>query len=125
MVDVPPTSLLNTVQTRDGASIVLTCSGSAETEALEKLQQALDSVHADAMKASAPTVIADVRAVEFASSSCLKVFVSWLQRVQQLEDERRYKVVFRSDLRHSWQRRSLGALAAFAAGIVELRPEAA
>ena len=117
-------SLLTTVQSRDGESLVITCTGSAETEALAGLEQALDTLHADAVAGSARAVIADIRGVEFASSSCLKAFVTWLQRVQSLEDDRRYKVVFRSDPRHSWQRRSLGALAAFAAGVVELRTEA-
>jgi hypothetical protein len=103
---------------------VITCSGSAETEALSDLATALDALHSDAMKQSAPSVVADIRGLEFASSSCLKAFVSWLQRVQELDDEHRYKVRFRSNPRHSWQKRSLGALAAFAAGVVEIEAEA-
>jgi len=120
-----PTGLLMTHQTKEGDSIVLTFAGSAETEALESLAKTLEAAHTEAVDVHASAVIADIRAVEFASSSCLKVFVSWLQRVQSLDDGQRYKVVFRSDNRQSWQRRSLGALAAFASGIVELRPEVA
>jgi hypothetical protein len=112
--------LLSATTSHDGTNVVITCTGCAETEVLPELAAALDAVHTDAMKRSASTVIADIRDLEFASSSCLKAFVSWLQRVQELEDHQRYKIRFRSNPRHSWQRRSLGALAAFAAGVVEI-----
>ena len=115
---------LTTIQTQYGDSLVLTCSGSAETEQIEALRTAIDLLHANAMQSSAQSVVADIRDVAFASSSCLKVFVTWLQRVQELDDARRYKIVFRSNPRHSWQRRSLSALAAFAAGVVEVTEEA-
>jgi hypothetical protein len=115
--------LLSAETSHDGNALVLTCTGSAETEAFEALSDALSNVHDDAVKRSAPQVIADVRELEFASSSCLKAFVTWLQRVQELDDDHRYKVKFRSNPRHSWQKRSLGALAAFAAGVVEIETE--
>jgi hypothetical protein len=85
--------------------------------AFGELQQFADS---DALAGSTRSVIADLRQLEFASSSCLKQVVSWLKRVQELDERRRYKVVFRSNPAHSWQRRSLGALADFAAGFVEV-----
>ena len=121
----PDSKLLSTTTSRDGDNVVITCLGSAETEALPTLAFALDAIHQDAIKCSAGSVIADVRGLEFASSSCLKAFVTWLQRVQELDDEHRYKVRFRSNPQHSWQRRSLGALAAFAAGVVEIETEGA
>lgn len=117
-------SFLSTSSTRDGDRIVLTCSGSAESESLEALQRALESAHASATSGAVRSVVADIRGLEFATSSCLKVFVSWLQRVQELDQAARYKVVFQSAARHSWQRRSLGALAAFAGDIVEIQTEA-
>ena len=118
-------SLLSARTSHDGANVVITCAGSAESEAFKALSEALAAAHADAMQRAAPAVIADVRELEFASSSCLKAFVTWLQRVQELDDGQRYKVKFRSNPRHSWQKRSLGALAAFAAGVVEVETEAA
>jgi hypothetical protein len=114
---------LSTTASRDGQQVVLVCSGSAESESVDALTRALDDAHATAVGAAATTVVADLRGLEFATSSCLKVFVSWLQRVQKLESNR-YKVVFRSTPTYSWQRRSLGALAAFAKDIVEIRSEA-
>jgi hypothetical protein len=106
-VQNPSPSHLSTSTTRADSTVVLTCRGSAETEALESLNQVLTTLHN-----------------EFASSSCLKAFVTWLQRVQELDTEHQYKVVFRSNPNHSWQRRSLGALAAFAAGVVQIEAEA-
>lgn len=105
---------------REGDVIVLTCTGSAESEALGELASTLEQLHASAMKTSAEEVIADIRDLTFASTPCLKAFVLWLQRVQELDDENRYRVRFRSDPKHSWQRRSLNALRAFASGVVEI-----
>ena len=118
-------NLLSTVRSNEGENAVLICSGCAETESLESLERVLLEIHDDALESSAEWVVADVRELEFASSSCLKVFVKWLQRIQELEDERRYKVMFRTNPRHPWQRRSLNVLAAFAPGIVEIQVEAA
>ncbi len=112
--------LLTTSTSREATTLVFTCSGCAETAAFEMLAAALDALHRDATQNTTQIVIADVRELEFASSSCLKAFVTWLDHVQELDDARRYKVRFRSDPRHSWQRRSLGALAAFAGDLVEI-----
>jgi hypothetical protein len=117
-------SLLEHSITRDGGRLVLLLSGSAETESLPALNQILAGIHEDAVRSSIPTVLVDLRELEFASSSCLKAFVTWLQRVQELEGANRYTVVFRSEPKHSWQRRSLGALAAFASGVVQIEAEA-
>ena len=114
------TELLTTSTAREATMLVFTCSGCAETEAFAKLAAALDAVHQDATQHPTQVVVADIRELEFASSSCLKAIVTWLDRIQDLDDTHRYKVRFRSDARHSWQRRSLGALAAFAGDIVEI-----
>lgn len=111
---------LKTAQSRDGDTVTLTCSGSAETEAATELAQALDGVHSDALAGSTRSVVADLRGLEFASSSCLKELVTWLKRVQALDEAQRYSVEFRSNPAHSWQRRSLGALADFASGFVKI-----
>jgi len=116
---------LSTMTSHDGSTVVLTCRGSAETRAFPDLSAALEAVHRDALDRSARAVIADVRALEFASSSCLKAFVTWLQLVLELDDEHRYKIRFRSNLQHSWQRRSLGAFAEFAGAVVEIEAEGA
>ena len=104
---------------------MLRCTGSAESDAVDTLREVLDGLHIDVMNHPVPEVVADLRGLEFASSSCLKLFVTWLQRVQELDDEQRYVVRFRSNPRHLWQKRSLTALAAFAAGVVRIEAEGA
>ena len=116
--------LLATSTAREGETLVLTCTGSAETEALDSLHDVLTGFHDEALRQPGATVVADVRGLEFASSSCLKAFVTWLQWVQELDDDHRYQILFRSNPRHSWQRRSLNALAAFASGVVRIESEA-
>lgn len=118
-----PTTELRTESSRDGDTVRLTCSGSAETSELEALTRAVEELHRDALASSARTAFADVRALVFTTSSCLKVFVTWLQQVLELDEARRYRVVFVSNPRYSWQRRSLPALAAFASSVVEIRTE--
>ena len=113
--------LLSAETSDDGQHLVLTCAGSAESEASGALSTTLTGFHEQAVGRSARTVIADIRELEFAASSCIKAFVAWLQQIQQLDDSERYKVVFRSNPRYAWQLRSLNALAAFAAGVVEIQ----
>lgn len=105
---------------RDGDEVALTLSGCAESDSLETLNHALIALHEDAIHTPTRTSIVDVRALEFATSSALRLLVTWLQRVQALDGHQRYQVVFRSNPKHSWQRRSLGTLAVFAAGIVQI-----
>src|ERR1041384_6013851 len=94
------TDHLEATTSHDGDTVVVAYSGSAEGEALGPLQTLLDHVHNDAVRTSVRQVVADLRALEFASSSCLKAFVTWLQRVQELDDDRRYQILFRSNPHH-------------------------
>jgi len=117
--------VLLTSTSRSGTAVTLTCTGCAETESLLQLSSALEAAHADAISSAAERVVADLRGLEFASSSCLKAFVSWLQRVVELEGDRRYRIVFLANPRHGWQRRSLAALAAFGGDLVAIETEPA
>ncbi|HEY4181849.1 MAG TPA: STAS domain-containing protein [Kofleriaceae bacterium] len=114
---------LSTAAARDGDTLVITCTGSAETESFDMLAAALEKAHHDALDTSCRTVVADLRGLEFASSSCLKAFVSWFHQVADLSGDARYTVRIRSNPRHAWQPRSLRALTAFAK-FVEIDSEA-
>jgi hypothetical protein len=111
---------LQTTVVRDQQSITVTCAGSAETATVDQFEQVLGTVHVDALRTGVTEVVVDLRDLEFATSSCLKALATWLHLVQQLEPPAQYRVRFRSNPRHSWQRRSLGALATFAAEVVEI-----
>jgi hypothetical protein len=108
--------LKTAVEVGDDA-ITVTLRGAAEGGTFEALAATFTEVHD---KAPA-RVIVDLRELEFATSSCLKVFANWVLGASELETP--YKVQFRSNPKHGWQRRSLHALAAVAPGVVEVTTE--
>ena len=112
--------MLSTKMSRDDNELTLTCAGCAEAEALPALRQAVERAHDDATQVPTQLVVVDLSGLEFVSATCLKVFVSWLGRVLELDDRQRYRIRFRSNPRHAWQRRSLRSLAVFGAGVVEI-----
>lgn len=103
-------------------NVVVTLSGAAEGASIEELGKALAHVHEQAV-GSAREVVVDLRALEFATSSSIKAFVTWLQSIHELEPEVRYLAVFVSTKRHPWQERSLRALKAFAGDAMTVRDE--
>jgi hypothetical protein len=109
----------------DGGVLTLTCMGNAESASFEELEHALASLHTKTVEGCGKGVVIDWRELAFATSSCLKLFVSWLQRVVELDDHQQYRVQFKSNAKHAWQRRSLTALRAFASGVVEVQIEGA
>jgi len=97
--------------------------GSADTRSMKPLDAMLDRVHAAALERSAPEVVVDLRQCDFINSSCLKSFVVWLNRIQDLPTEQQYKIRFLSDDRKHWQRRGLGTLSCFAVELVRIEAE--
>jgi hypothetical protein len=111
---------LATVMSSEGDVLVMTCRGSAESEASAQLAAALAEIHADAVRRGARKVVLDLRELEFASSLCIKALVGWLMEVQDLDAPHRYTVRARSTRKYGWQARSLRALVAFAGDVFEL-----
>ena len=99
--------------------IELSLSGAAEGP-MQKLAAALTGVHERALAAKLREVIVDLRALEFATSSSLKAFVTWLQSIHELGPETQYRVIVRSSAEHTWQARSLRALKAFAGELMTI-----
>lgn len=92
--------------------------GSAESDHFEQLARFVEEIESAAKRGSAKRVVADLRDLEFATSSCLKVFAGWVISVE--ERDHKYKVEFLANPQHSWQRRSLNALAACAPAVVQV-----
>lgn len=101
-------------------SIVVSLAGTADTAVREPLEEFFTQVHSEAVRLTTPTVVVDLRELEFMNSSCLKVFVAWLARLRELEAPAQYKVCFRSNPKLLWQRRSLAALSCFAIDLVTI-----
>lgn len=101
-------------------SITLSCAGSADTRTSKQLEEQLRDVHAKAVARQLRGVVVDFQKLEFMNSSCFKSFVSWLSRVQALEDGSRYTIEFKSNPAFHWQSRSLQALSCFASDLVRV-----
>lgn len=117
--DVTAESITLQARLADG-EIVARLSGTADTGVREQLEEFFTQLHAEAVRLNATAVVVDVRELEFMNSSCLKVFVSWLAQLRELETPHQYKVRFRSNPQLLWQRRSLAALSCFAIDLVTI-----
>lgn len=113
------------VEPRAEGGLSLRFAGSADTRSLAALEALLASFHAEAIRLETSEVTVDFRALHFINSSCLKAFVVWLGRVQELEREKQYRILFFADDAKPWQRRSLGTLGCFAVDLVRIETKGA
>jgi hypothetical protein len=93
-------------------------SGDADMRVFEPLKEFFRGVHDEAVHAGVKKVSIDLRALEFMSSACIKVFVSWLIAIRELPPESQYQLEFLSPRGVGWQRRTLAALSCFALDLV-------
>jgi len=103
-----------------GDGLVLELAGTADARAVEPLGRVLAALHRHAIANKSRTVTIDFRHAEFMNSSCFKAFVMWITAVQDEPPDRQYKMTFLSNPQFHWQRRSLHALACFAADLISL-----
>jgi hypothetical protein len=103
----------------ESGRVIARMGGSADADAFQELATFIDQVEQEVGKSSVDRVVADLRELEFATSSCLKVLATWLMTVA--ERPHRYHIEFLSNPEHRWQRRSLNALSACAPELVEVR----
>jgi len=100
--------------------VTMTLRGNADLRVNAPLETFVQQVRTEAARLKAKEVVVDFRELEFMNSSCFKAFVSWLAQVEDIEPEERYKIRFLSDGKKHWQKRSLVALANFAADVVQI-----
>lgn len=101
------TRVIKTATRAEANKIVLLVEGSAESDSVDALASAITEADQRAKADSSHEIVADIRDLEFCTSSCLKVFATW---VVEMPSPAPYKIVFLSNPKHSWQRRSLQAL---------------
>lgn len=110
---------LDTSLAVDGATVIAKFSGNAESDNFEAMASFVAQVDTAANTAKATRVVADLRELGFATSSCLKVLAGWVINLE--ERSAPYTVEFLSNTQHSWQRRSLRALEACAPAVVRVK----
>ncbi|MDQ3339980.1 MAG: hypothetical protein M4D80_32875 [Myxococcota bacterium] len=106
------------VAQHDGSTINVSLTGTADYAALDALEMLLRRTHSEASRLSVTETIVDLRQLEFMNSSCFKSFVSWINDIQEMEQERQYKLRFVSNPTIHWQKRSLHSLRCFAVGLI-------
>ena len=101
-----------------GASIRL--SGNADATIVPPLTKLIDQLHREVVQHRQPEVTVDIRTLEFMNASCFNVFVSWLNLINELPVESRYRLRFTINAAIPWQRRSLRTLSCFATDLVQV-----
>jgi hypothetical protein len=104
----------------DSHRAVLALRGTADLRVSDELAEILQRVHAEALEKRLKEVDVNLYELEFMNSSCFKSFVSWVTMLQELPEERRYRVRFLSNPSVLWQRRSLHALSCFAPELISV-----
>ena len=104
----------------DGTAINAFLKGTADYAAIEAIDTLLSRIHTEAKRIGIKEAVVDLRQLEFMNSSCFKSFVSWLNDVQELDQERRYRITFLSNPKLHWQKRSLQSLRCFAVELVSV-----
>ena len=100
------------------SSMTLSLVGTADTSAEAALNELLGRLHGELQKAGMRDVVVDMHDLEFMNSSCFKCFLSWITDIQELEQERQYRVKFVSNPQLHWQKRSLHSLRCFAVELI-------
>lgn len=101
-------------------SIRVNLVGDADIRVHAALDAFLASLHAEAQRVSAETVVIDFDRLEFMNSSCFRCFVTWIDAAQALSTSQQYRIHFRSNPERLWQRRSLHALRCFAVDLITI-----
>src|SRR5260370_14498360 len=94
----------------DGQTITLRFIGDGNMKAIVPVEEVLTRLHTEAQRLHADAVALDFEKLEFMNSACFKKVLTWIGRVQQLDDHHRYRIRFVSNPKMLWQRRSLHAL---------------
>jgi hypothetical protein len=106
--------------THEGTTIQTWLKGNADYAALDALEMLLTRAHSEATRLGISEMVIDLRQLDFMNSSCFKCFLSWITDIQELEQERQYKIKFLSNPQLHWQRRSLHSLRCFAVELISV-----
>lgn len=104
----------------EGAEIRARVDGTASQRDVGPLDGFLGAIHAACLNGSVETVVVDVRALAYVSSSHFKVMVSWIGKMRALPARVRVRLL--SNEKYHWQKRSLYALQHLAEEMISIEP---
>ncbi len=116
--DVDDPSFVADVSFVEGAVLRLT--GSADSSVTAPLDGLLAELHEEVLGKHLREVVVDMTAVDFMSSPCFKGFLTWIERLQELAPEVRYRIRMRSNPSILWQKHGLQALSCFDTELVKI-----
>jgi len=101
-------------------TILITVSGNCDMETTPLFDQFLESLHKEACRVRPQRVAFDCESLYFMNSTSLKLLVTFLAKVKQLDPNDRYSVHFKANPQLTWQHRSFGAVRRFASDLVRI-----
>jgi hypothetical protein len=85
----------------------------------QSVQPYLRRIHDCAVREQLRELRVDLTGLSFVNSSAIRLFIDWTVWLQK--EQRRYRLVFFTDPRVTWQRTSFGALSSMAGDVIEVR----
>jgi hypothetical protein len=93
-----------------GNELHLEFSGSADIEAQSMLLGYFRLLHAEVARSGTTLVVVDIHELSFINSSCFKALVTWIDLLNGMPQQQRYRIRFVKDSSAHWQTRSFDAL---------------
>ena len=106
----------------DGEAVRVTLTGTADLTSRHGLRLLLQDVRAATRISRPREAILDLRGVRFMNSSCIATLLGWTNAVANDDRGNQYTIRILWDPDVGWERRSLSAIAAVAAGVIQLDP---
>lgn len=94
--------------------------GNADGTIVSQLESLVNDLHDKVVEQGKTEVVVDIRELEFMNATCFNVLVAWVNRINDLPPEQRYRLQFATNPAIPWQQRSLRTLSCFATDVVEV-----
>ena len=98
---------------------VLRLRGNANGRHADTLEELITKTHADLIARASRVFTVDLRGLEFMTAACFNVFVTWINIINSLPAEQRYRLEFMINSDAGWQRRSLVTLSSLGSEVVK------
>ena len=94
--------------------------GIGDDDTIDAIDELFARAHMEALRARAPRVTIDIRALEYMSSSCFKSLLIWITDIEELAPEKQYQLLFVINDQLHWHRRSMQSLRSFATSLIRV-----
>lgn len=92
---------------------VLRLSGSADKTSVDVIADMFGRLHDELCQRATRAIVIDLRDCDYMAATCFRQLLAWVNKVQELDDDKRYKIRLRGNRSLAWQVHSLAALACF------------